>query len=91
MACAIDFDYGVANLDCVTTTGTRIREARKALGLRQEDLAAAVGIDQSTLSDIERDRYGFSAVALFKFADALNVSADYIMTVATPPPSLGGK
>ena len=36
---------------------TRIRERRESLGLKQENLARAVGISRKTLSDIERGVY----------------------------------
>lgn len=37
----------------MNTIGSRIRTRRKALGLTQVDLAAAAGVKQNTLSDIE--------------------------------------
>lgn len=60
------------------TIGGRVRAARKALGLTQPVLAKSVGIDQSTLSDIERGS-GFSAEVLMRLAAALEVSAEQIM------------
>ena len=37
-------------------TGTRLRERRQALGLRQADLAAQMGISASYLNLIEHNR-----------------------------------
>lgn len=62
----------------MVTIGGRVRTARKALGLTQPVLAKTVGIDQSTLSDIERGS-GFSAEVLMRLADALELSAEQIM------------
>lgn len=39
-------------------SASRLREARSILGLTQEQLAEAVGVSQSSLSDLERQRYG---------------------------------
>lgn len=36
----------------------RIRFARTLIGLTQEELAQAVGVSQTGLSDLERQRYG---------------------------------
>lgn len=58
--------------------GGRIRALRKAKGLTQPVLAKAVGIDQSTLSDIERGA-GFSAEILMRLAEQLDASCEYIM------------
>lgn len=37
--------------------GPRIREARLARGMRQEELAAAIGVTQPTISDWEAGRW----------------------------------
>jgi transcriptional regulator with XRE-family HTH domain len=71
------------------TIGERVRALRKARGLTQPQLAAEVGIDQSTISDIERGR-GFSAETLMRLCDALGSTAEYIMrgTTHTASPNL---
>lgn len=58
--------------------GTRVRDLRKIKKLTQPQLAELVGVNQSTLSDIERGS-GFSAEILMKLADHLDAPADYIM------------
>ena len=65
---------------CMTSIGQRIKALRKAKvpAGTQKDLAAGAGIDQSTVSDIERG-HGFSAEILLSLADALQVSPHYIM------------
>lgn len=60
------------------TIGERIRQLRKAHKLTQPVLAKAIGIDQSTLSDIERGA-GFSAEILMRLAEELESTAEFIM------------
>lgn len=55
-----------------------MRQLRKAKGLTQPVLAKAVGIDQSTLSDIERGA-GFSAEILMRLAEELEATCEFIM------------
>jgi hypothetical protein len=52
-------------------TGTRLRERRLAMGIRQADLAAAVGISASYLNLIEHDRRKVHGALLVRLADAL--------------------
>lgn len=52
-------------------TGTRLRERRLAAGLRQVDVATAVGISASYLNLIEHDRRKVGGAVLARLADAL--------------------
>lgn len=36
----------------------RVKELRKARGLRQEDVAALLGVSRQTVNAVENDRYG---------------------------------
>lgn len=83
MGIPIGFCYGHATVDCMSTPGLRIRSLRRAKDLNQKDLAAKVGIDQSTLSDIENGA-GFSAEKLMLFAAELETTAEQIMTGNDP-------
>lgn len=78
MGLPIGFTYEPATLLIMGTIGQRIRELRKTRGMTQPVLAKLVGIDQSTLSDIERGA-GFSAEILMRLAENLDASAEYIM------------
>lgn len=60
------------------TIGERIRALRKGASLTQPELAKAIGISQSTLSDIENGA-GFSAEILMGLADTLGAAPDFIM------------
>ena len=72
MGVHIDFSHEEQTLDSVNT-GERIRALRKLRGLTQVQLSKRLGIDQSTLSDIERGA-SFSAGGLVKLADELQTA-----------------
>lgn len=59
-----------------TLTGTRLRERRLALGLRQADLAAAVGVSAPYLNLIEHNRRRVSPLLLDALASHLGVDAE---------------
>lgn len=54
-------------------TGTRLRERRQALGLRQADLAERAGISGSYLNLIEHNRRRIAPALLARLAEALGV------------------
>lgn len=56
------------------TIGSRILDARRALGLQQKQLAEKAGLTPSLVSQIERDRVSPSLNTLRKLAGALGVS-----------------
>ena len=71
------------------TIGQRIKAQRLALGItKQEDLAKAVGLDQSSISGIERHNVGFTAATLMKFSKVLGLTPEYIME-GSPSENLG--
>jgi transcriptional regulator with XRE-family HTH domain len=86
MGCPIESSYRSATFTLMGTIGERIRQLRKAKGLTQPVLAKAIGIDQSTLSDMERGA-GFSAEILMKLCDELEATADFIMRGRLTQPS----
>ena len=57
-------------------TGTRLRERRQALGLKQADLAKAAGLSASYLNLIEHNRRRIGADVLERLAAALGVAPD---------------
>lgn len=59
--------------------GPRIRALRKAKHLSQTQLAEAVGVDQSTISDIESKGAKFSAEILMRLSDALAATPELVM------------
>lgn len=56
-------------------TGSRVRERRLQLGLRQADLARAAGISASYLNLIEHNRRRIGDEVLARLARALKVEA----------------
>lgn len=78
MAIPIHFAYDGCKVRNMATIGERIRDRRKALKLRQGDLAELIGVDQSTVSDIERGK-GFGADVLMKLSKALGVEPEFVM------------
>src|SRR5215813_3530666 len=68
--------------------GERVRQRRKALGMTQEQLEAASGVPQGSISRIEsgtaEDVYASTVIG---FAKALHVSADYLLGLDTPAPA----
>ena len=61
------------------TIGKNIRSFRKKNGMSQIDLAVAVGIDRSYLSEIENGHRNFTIMLLQNFATALSVSLEDLL------------
>lgn len=66
--------------------GGRIRELRKAHGRTLSDVASAVGISVSYLSQIERDVSRLPIGVLKRIADALGVHMNWFFHAAAPGP-----
>lgn len=54
----------------------RIKALRKALGYRQEDLAAALGVSRQTIIAIENDKYDPSLELAMKLARRLQTTVE---------------
>lgn len=65
--------------------GSRIRGARVAARLTQEDLATAMEIPRSAVSELENGHRGVSAAELFAAARHLGQSLDYFVSEEVPP------
>ena len=59
--------------------GKRIKQARQAKGISQMELAEAVGISVSFLSNIEVGRQSMNIRTLIAISDTLDVSTDWIL------------
>lgn len=64
----------------LTIIGNNIRRLRKEKGLRQIDLAVAVGIDSSYLSEIENKKRNPTILLLDNIATVLEVSLIDLLT-----------
>ena len=56
------------------TTGEKIKKARKAAGLTQEQLGKLLGVKQAAISALEKDRTNIKYSTLEKIAEQLKVS-----------------
>ncbi len=73
-------------------TSEKIRLARKKAGLTQKQLAEKLGSTAQNLAQYENGKRNPKPETLYKIADALNVSADELGDVPTPPSlKLNGK
>ena len=66
--------------------GERVQRRRKTLGMTQDQLEAASGVPQGSISRIERGvAETIQAATLLRFAQALGVSADYLLGLVDEP------
>ncbi len=72
----------------VTTFADRFSEARKAAGFTQEYLANLCGLTKGAISQYELGHNSVAGENVFKLADALHVSARWLMTGAGSVTSL---
>ena len=63
----------------------RVKKLRKARKEQQVDLADAIGVKQSTISDIENGRRTPSFDKLAAICQHYNVSADYLLGLIDEP------
>lgn len=61
-----------------TTLKNRLEELRKARGVKQEDLAAALEVSRQTIGSLENGRYNPSILLAFKIARYFNMSIEDI-------------
>ena len=60
---------------------TKIKELRKARGLRQEDLAAALHVTRQTIIAIENDKYNPTLELAMRLARVLEQPVEAIFTL----------
>lgn len=60
--------------------GEKVKELRKSLKITQSQLAETIGVSQSTIGMIEKNKQGVSSDTLIKLAKALNTSAEYLLS-----------
>ena len=62
------------------TIGERVKRIRISKGLQQKDLAALMDINRLTITKIENGNHQGNFELIKKLSEALEVSADYILT-----------
>ena len=67
----------------------RLKEARKAKGLTQKEVAEYIGIGQSGYSYWETDRSRINSQSLSRLATLFEVSTDYLLGKEEPTPTNG--
>jgi len=60
--------------------GEKVKKLRKLKRLTQNDLADLLGLSQSTIGMIEKNRQGASNDTLIKLANALDTTVDYLLS-----------
>jgi len=63
----------------IAVDGRVLRRARRDRALSQQDLSAATGVAQATLSDLERGKRAARASTVRKLAEALGVELKELM------------
>lgn len=63
----------------------RVRELRRARGLRQEDLAAALGVSRQTIIAIENNRYNASLELAIRLARFLGTAVEQLFLLEETP------
>ena len=58
-----------------------IKQLRKAAGLRQEDMAAELGVSRQTIIAVENDKYNPTLELAMKIAKLLNLHVEDIFTL----------
>jgi putative transcriptional regulator len=59
-----------------------IKQLRKEAGLRQEDMAAQLGVTRQTIIAIENDKYNPTLELAMKIAQLLSLKVEDIFTLA---------
>lgn len=67
------------NSELRPTLGIRIVEARAKKGINQSELAESLGVSQRVISHWERTPVALRSEQLSALADALDVTADYLI------------
>jgi transcriptional regulator with XRE-family HTH domain len=66
----------------VRTVASNVRQARKAAGLSQEELAVAADVDRTYISQVERGKRNVTVVVLSRLARAVGTTAAVLVSDA---------
>lgn len=68
----------------IRVVAANVRQARKAAGLSQEELAFEAGVDRTYVSQVERAKRNITVVVLARLARALRTTAAALVQAAGP-------
>ena len=71
--------------DVGATLARRLREARRARGWTQADLAEAVGVSRKTINTIERGVFAPSEVLALRIARAFDAAVEDVFALVDDP------
>lgn len=60
---------------------TKIKEYRAKIGMKQEELAALVGVRRETIGHLENGKYNPSLKLAFDIAKVFNITVDEMFTI----------
>ena len=69
--------------------GSRLRNLRKAAGMKQHELAALIGVTPTQVGDMERGNSTTSMARLYQLCEYFHVSADYLLGLTDDPEPKG--
>lgn len=61
------------------TFGENLKRIRKEMKLTQAEMAKEIGISQSYIADIERNRKNISLAVVLRIAEGLNISVNELI------------
>ena len=61
------------------TFGENLKRIRKEMKLTQAEMAKEIGISQSYIADIERNRKNISLAVVLRIAEGLNISVNKLI------------
>lgn len=84
----VGYPHGVLDgkADFDRALGERIREARERVGVKQDQLAQAVGLSRTSITNIERGRQGVQVYLLAQIAEVLGRPAAELLPRLVPEP-----
>ena len=71
--------------------GDRLRELRKAAGMKQQELANLLEVTTTQVSDMERGNTTTSMARLYQLCEYFHVTADYLLGFTDDPKPKGWK
>ena len=69
--------------------GSRLRNLRKAAGMKQYELAALIDVTPTQVGDMERGNSTTSMARLYQLCEYFHVSADYLLGLTDDPEPKG--